>query len=104
MKGYTTSLFVETKDSDPEDQDHYGLYLEMHNGPFPCKLEFTMEAEHHDGKVTSVKKSGPITRTYDRATVTAWSIPKLISKADVVPDSPYVKDGYVTFKVTFKFL
>ena len=100
--GYTTSLTVETKDSRPEYQDHYGLYLSMTNGPFPCKVDFTMEIEHHDGKAASAKKH-TATVTYDG--VSNWGAVKMISKAEIAsPDCPYVKDGYVTFKVTFKFV
>ena len=71
----------------------------MSQGPFPCKVEHTFEVMHHDGKAASAKKQTS-TDTYDRAT--CWGSCALISKAAIA--APYVKDGYVTFKVTFKFV
>ena len=100
MGGYTTSLNVETKDSRPENQDHYGLFFEVTGGPFPCKVDFAMKLEHHDGKAESVIKVTS-TANYDGVTA-AWGLDKMISKADVA--APDVKDGYVTFKITFKFV
>ena len=103
VRGYTIRLHVEINDSRPEFQNHYGVYLTVNGGPFPCRIDRIFEIEHHDGNEASANKISTKTITYDGAT--NFGVGKFIPKADLAsPDSPYVKDGYVTFKVTFKFV
>ena len=102
VRGYKVRLMLETNDARPENQNGYGLFLYLSDGIFPCKVEYTFEVEHHDGKAASAKKE-ILVNTYDHAT--GFGAGSIISKAEIAaPDSPYVKDGYVTFKVTFKFV
>ena len=102
VRGYKASIFVEMKGEDPENYDFYGLFLGLSGGPFPCDVQRTSEVVHHDGKAASAKKH---TSTKTFAAYSKWGFTQMISKAAVAsPDSPYVKDGYVTFKVTFKFV
>ena len=101
-RGFTMTFSVETKESRPEYQDFYGLYLTIRQGLFPCNLNCTFEVVHHDGLPISEKKLvNKLVFTENKG----WGLPKFISKAEVAsPASPYVKDGYVTFKVTFSFI
>ena len=100
VRGYTIMLNVVTKETRPEYQDHYGLYLSFQGGPLPCTVNYALEVVHHDGLPASAKK-GTGTSIFTDTDI-SWGIPKLISKAVVAsPVSPYVKDGHVTFKVTF---
>jgi hypothetical protein len=103
MRGYMAHIFVLTKSDKPENQDHYGLYLSVRGGPFPRKVSATSELLHHDGNPQSAVK---YTRENTYARAESWGNPKFISKALLTsPDNnPYVKDGYVTFKCTFKFV
>ena len=103
IRGYTITLHLESKDSRPENQDHYGIYLTFLGGPLPCTLNYTLEVVHHDGLPASTKKNinkGSIFTGINAG----WGAAKLISKAEVASlYSPYVKYGYVTFKATFTF-
>ena len=98
VDGRTFVLDVETKaDRAP---DHYGLFLELKEGPVSCKIKYTMELVHHDGQATStVWKSSKVTY----GTHTGWGLPEFVPKARLAyaAKNPYVKDGYVTFKCTF---
>ena len=102
VRGYKVRLFVETNDPDPVDQDHYGVYLYVKGGPFPCNVQYTFELVHYDGKRASAVK---YTSDNSYAEATAWGCGKFVPKARLVsPDNnPYVKDGYLTFKCAFKF-
>ena len=99
VDGRTFSLFVETKsDAAPDD---YGLFLYLSKGPLPCKVKYTVELEHHNGRAASaVKRSGE----YTYETQSAWGDKKFVPKARLAStaNNPYVKDGYVTFKCTFE--
>ena len=98
VRGYKAALYVETAHS-----TNYGAYLQLSGGPFPCKMVNTFEVVHHDGKAVSAKKNTS-TETYIRIQQPMGTY-MLISKAAIAaPDNPYVKDGYVTFKGTFKFV
>ena len=100
VRGYTIMLKVETKDPRPEYQDHYGIFLSVKGDPFPCTVNYTMEVVHHNGLPASAK-TVMFSNKYEKTTI-SWGALKLISKTEVAaPDCPYVKDGYVTFKVTF---
>jgi hypothetical protein len=94
---------VQTKHFSAQYQDHYGVHVEVAGGPFPCRVQFTVELAHHDGLPASAVK-----RTTDSAYPKAQALgyPDFISKARLAsPDNnPYVKDGYLTFKCTFKIL
>jgi hypothetical protein len=103
VRGYAMRLFVQTKKDKPEDQDHYGVYLAVEGGPFPCKVNFTFELAHHDRLPASA-----FTRTDEHSYTESigWGFPKFIAKARLASpvNNPYVKDGYLTFKCTFKFV
>jgi hypothetical protein len=102
VRGYTTRLYVQTDDPRPDNQDHYGVFLDIHGGPFPCEVQYTFELVHHDGLRTSAVKY----TAESWFSVGGWGKGKFISKACLAsPDNnPYVKDGYLTFKCTFKFI
>ena len=103
VRGYTILLKVETKDTRPEFQGHYGIYLSVKGDPLPCAVNYTVEVVHHDGLPASAKKYNKVS-TFTEINTTKGT-GKLISKAEVAsPDSPYVKEGYVTFKATFSFV
>jgi hypothetical protein len=104
VRGYTARLYVAVIDGRPEYQDHFGVYLEVEGGPLPCKVLYAFELVHHDGNNASrINDAARFTYT-DAASV--CGCPNFIAKARLAsPDNnPYVKDGYVTFKCTFKFV
>jgi hypothetical protein len=101
VHGHRVCVFVGMKDDRPVNQVHYGVHLEVADGFFPCKAICTLELVHHDGNPQSaVKKEGEYTFTE----AWCWGSTRFISKARLAsPDNnPYVNDGYVTFKCTFK--
>jgi hypothetical protein len=103
VQGHTVSIFVQTKNAKPDDQDYCGLFLDVAGGPFPCKATYTFELVHHDGNPQSaVKDAGE----YTFSEAYCWGFCRLISKARLASpvNNPYVKDGYVTFKCTFKIV
>ena len=82
--------------------DCCGVYLRLQDGPFPCRVSYTFEAVHWDGKPESACKKD-FTYTYDRAE--GWGWPDFIPLSKLTAAaSPYVKDGEVTFITTFRFL
>jgi len=93
-------VFVEI---DEDDEDQYVIYLELTRGPLPCKIKRTFELVHHDGQVASAKKKSYESIYDDENNCWGCNIaPKaLLADAD---DSPYVKDGYVTFKCYFEIV
>ena len=100
---YKVYLCVETNDTIPENQDYYGVHLDVDGGPFPCKIQRTFELVHHDwNPASAVKNTG---ESIGRQAMLCGPS-KFISKARLAsPDNnPYVKDGYVTFTCTFKFV
>ncbi len=103
MQGCTVSIFVETEDEDPRDQDYYGIFLNVYGGPFPCKATCTWELVHHDGDPQSAVTEED---EYTLTEVNASGTSRFFSKARLASrnNNPYVKDGYVTFKCTFKFV
>jgi hypothetical protein len=104
VRGYKVRLFVVTKETSPEYQDHHGLYLRVEGGPYPCKVQHTYELVHHDGLAASaIKITGE--STYAVANK-SFGYSRFIPKARLAsPDNnPYVEDGYVTFKCAFKIL
>ena len=104
VRGYKVRLHVETNDTRPEFKDHYGVYLSVQGGPFPCKVQFTFELVHYDGqRASAIKCSDECTYTAEPC---GKGYPTLISKARLAsPDNnPYVKDGYLTFTCSFKFV
>jgi hypothetical protein len=104
VRGYQMRLYVQTKDERPEYQDHYGVYLAVEGGPSPCTVNFTFELMHHDGLVASAIQETAEALFAEGAGGTGYG--NFISKARLAsPDNnPYVKDGYLTFKCTFKFV
>ena len=102
VRGYQTRLFVQTNATSPEHGD-YGVYLSISGGPFPCKVQYTFELVHHDGNPLSGVKW---TRTNKYIVTSNRGHPHFISKVRLASpnNNPYVKDGYVTFKCTFKFV
>jgi hypothetical protein len=102
VRGYRVRLFVQTNDDRPECND-YGVYLNVQGGPFPCKVQRTFELVHHGWNPASTIRW---TRTKEYVVTCNRGAPNFISKARLAsPDNnPYVYDGYVTFKCTFKFV
>ena len=82
--------------------DCCGVYLHLVDGPFPCHVSFTIEVVHWDGKSENARKIED-TDTYKRAK--GRGFPKFIRLSQLTAAaSPYVKDGHITFIVTFRFL
>jgi hypothetical protein len=100
---YKAIVFVEMDERKPEYKDSYGLYLRFSGpGAFPRNVDFTMEVVHHDDIAASAKKNSYSNNAFVADQGKGWG--KVLSKAAIAsPQSPYVKDGYVTFKITFKF-
>ena len=88
---------IENKNRAP---DHYGVFLWLNDGP-PCKVKNTFELVHHDGRAASAMVLSD-EHTYD-GTHQSWGY-DFVPKADLADaaTSPYVKNGYVTFKCTFE--
>ena len=101
LDGRRFGLFVETHDA--RFPDHYGLYLEIFDGPVPFKVKRTMELVHHDGQAASA-----VTHSEDFTCEIhgPYGVDELVPKADFASaaTSPYVKDGYVSFKCTFEIV
>ena len=78
------------------------MYLELGDGPFPCRVSYTIKVVHYDGKTESshFKKA---TVVYEEAEGSGY--PDFIPSSMLTDaDSPYVKDGEVTFIATFRIL
>ena len=99
VDGGTFRVYVET--SNP---NYYGVYLQLTNGPLPCKVKIAFELVHHDGQAASAKKmSSTSSHTYtEKHGVVGYS--QFVPKARLADaaTSPYVKDGYVSFKCVFE--
>ena len=82
--------------------DCCGVYLGLKDGPFPCRVYYTIEVVHWDGKIESARKK-EYTNMYDapqgRGPSKFIPLSKLTAAA-----SPYVNDGEVTFIITFRIL
>jgi len=81
--------------------DHYGVFLSCDKGHLPCTVKYTHELVHHDGQAASAKK---MSSEYGYEEHEAWGYPTFVPKARLAnaATSPYVKNGYVTFKCTFE--
>jgi hypothetical protein len=101
VRGFNVRLFVQTKETRPEHQDYYGVYIEIAGSHFPCRVRSILELVHHDGLAASAVK-----RSVERACTsdTCWGVSPFIAKVCIASpgNNPYVRDGYVTFKCTFK--
>ena len=99
VDGRTFCLEINTESS--RAPDHYGVFLELTRGPVPCKVKYTIELVHHDGRAASAKKMNHET-TYEAHVGRGYT--QFVRKARLADaaTSPYVKNGYVTFKCTFE--
>jgi hypothetical protein len=99
VDGRMFRVYVET--SNP---NYYGVYLQLTNGPLPSKVKIAFELVHHDGQAASAKKmSSTSSHTYtEKHGVVGYS--QFVPKARLADaaTSPYVKNGYVTFKCTLE--
>jgi len=100
VDGHTFRMMVDTNDS--RAPAHYGVFLSIESGPLPCKVECTMKLVHHDGQELSALVSG-LEHTYETH-LAGWGHHHFVSKACLADAaaSPYVKNGYVTFKCSFE--
>ncbi len=103
VREYTMRLFVATESHAPENQDYFGVYLDIEGAAFPCKVQHTYELAHHD-RLPASAVNLTSESTYSEAQALGFS--DFIAKARLAsPDNnPYVKDGYVTFKCTLKIV
>jgi hypothetical protein len=101
VQRHKVSIYVQTKNINPEDQDHYGVLLEVSDGAFPCRAIFAFELVHHDGNPQSAVKD-EVESIFAEAGARGFS--RFIRKAELASadNNPYVHDGYVTFKCTLK--
>ena len=79
-----------------------GVFLQLKDGPFPCRVSFTMEVVHWDGKPESackIEDTIEIGKAIGMGRYEFISLRKLTAAA-----SPYVKNGHITFIITFRFL
>ncbi len=99
-QGHTVCVLVDM--DDPQHREHYGFHLAVLDGPFPCKATYTVDLVHYDGNpLSAVKYEGESTF----AEADSRGLALFIHKARLAsPYSPYVKDGYVTFKCAFKIV
>ena len=101
FRAFVFRAYVDTDDD--RAPDHYGFYLSLCGGPLPFKVKRTFELVHHDGQAASAKKmSGECTFETRKARGYKEFVPKALL-ADAAT-SPYVKDGYVTFKCYFEIV
>jgi hypothetical protein len=105
VRGHTVWMFVayeESKDKHPQNEDHYGVAVNVRDGHFPCKVTYAFELVHHGGTrpAKSHEKEHVFTKSKARGDA------RFVRKARLAsPDNnPYVKDGYVTFKCTLKIV
>jgi hypothetical protein len=105
VQGHVVWFFVDTNRYrlPMADRDYYGLGLEVGQGDVPCAIARTFKLVHRDGNSQSaVKRRGEHTLTVSCECGDFRFIRKArLASAD---NNPYVKDGYVTFKCTFKFV
>ena len=94
--------YMGVKKGNADNGDCCGVYLHLEDGPFPCRVSCTIEIVHWDGKPESARKYEN-TATYEEAEGWGWPMLIPLSKLTAAA-SPYVKEGHVTFIVTFRFL
>jgi hypothetical protein len=104
VEGCTFRMEVDVKDPSEADFDHYGIRLWMYDGPVPCKVQYSFELVHHDGRAASAKTSIAV-YTWEAGNKGKGK-PKFVPKARLAnaATSPYVKNGYVTFKCTIEIV
>ena len=79
VRGYKVCMYVQTTQTSPEYQDHYGVYLQVEGDPVPCKVNFTHELVHHNGlPASAVKQTAETLFAEGEAN---WGIAKFIAKA-----------------------
>ena len=86
------------------DTDHgsCGVYLNLRHGPYPCHVQGHIELLHWDEKPASACKE-EMPHTFMEAE--GFGSHEFIRMSRLtVPDSPYVKDGHVTFIMTFQII
>ena len=80
-----------------------GAHLMLQDGPFPCRVISNFEVVHWDGKPESARKE-ECNGTLDKEEL-GNGIYQLIPMSELTAAaSPYVKEGHVTFIVTFRLL
>ena len=86
-----------------DDNDNYcGAHLYLKDGPIPCRVISNFEVVQWNGKPESARKEESIC-TFDNEE--GNGIYQLIPLSELTAaTSPYVKDGHVTFIVTFRIL
>ena len=85
-----------------ENDNCCGVFLELKDGPFPCSVSGTFEVVHWDGEDDSARKD-EFAQTFDDEC--ALGLVQFIKLRKITAaDSPYVKDGQITFVATFRFL
>ena len=100
MGGYCA--FMSVQKGYANNGDCCGIYLELADGPFPCRVSITYEVVHWDGEPESARKK-TYTEIYNRAGCKGRNEFISLSKFTAAA-SPYVKGGHVTFIVTFHTL
>jgi len=79
---------------------YYGVSFEMLDGPVPCKVKGTLELLHHDEDKTSEKIISFQESIYNLA-ISGFGYPWFVTIDEIAKaNSPYVKDGTITFKCT----
>ena len=80
-----------------------GVALFIREGPLPCRISFTIEIVHWDGRPESALERDH-NLVWEFAGGLGW--PNFISLSELTDAnfSPYVYDGHVTFIVTFRIL
>ena len=97
---YKVSMYV--KKGYADNGNCCGVYLYLEDGPFPCRVSSTIEIVNWDGKPESTYKR-EINNEYEEEI--GWGPFKFIPLRKLTAAaSPYVKDGEVTFIVTFRIL
>ena len=94
------NAFLQVQKSCPSNGNCCGMYLELREGPFPCRVSNTFEVVHWDGKDESACKKEMI-HIYDKEVVCGFADFIPLSKLTAAA-SPYVKDGHVTFVTNFR--
>ena len=79
-----------------------GVYLQLTDGPFPCRVSANIDVVNWDGVLESNHKVD-FAHTYEHATW--YGRNKVIELSELTEaGSPYVRAGHVTFITTFRIL
>ena len=81
----------------------FGVFLHLYGGPFPCQVSYTVEVLHWDGNDESTCREDQSTSAYEVAGGFGFADVISLSKLTAAA-SPYVRNGHVTFVMSFRII